>query len=64
VNASRELLEIARGALACGAAGCGGPLSAAELVLVRAAGPVRGTGRSIRAAIRDGGDPLGRSSTR
>jgi SAM-dependent methyltransferase len=59
VNASRELLEIARGALACGAAGCGGPLSAAELMLVRAAGPVRGTGRSIRAAIRDGGDPLG-----
>jgi SAM-dependent methyltransferase len=60
VNVAGELLEIARGALACGAAGCGGPLSGAELALVRAAGrPAKYAGRSIRAAIRDGGDPLG-----
>lgn len=55
-----ELLEIVAAALACGAADCGGPLSRAELALVRAAPRARaGAGRSIRSAIRDGRDPLG-----
>jgi adenine-specific DNA-methyltransferase len=60
VTTSLEELEIVRDALACGAAACGGPLSAAELALVRAAGrPATEAGRTIRARIRDGGDPLG-----
>ena len=60
MSPSHEELEIVRTALACGAGDCGGPLSAAELALVRAAGrPTAGAGRGIRAQIRDGGDPLG-----
>ncbi len=60
MSVSHEELEIVRSALACGAGDFGGPLSAAELGLVRAAGrPAAGAGRGIRARIRDGGDPLG-----
>lgn len=60
MSESRELFEIAREALACGAADCGGPLSPRELALAKAAGPrARNAGERLRAAIRDGGDPLG-----
>ena len=60
MTVSHEELEIVRDALACGAARCGGPLSGAEVALIGRLQPARGrAGRSIRAAIRDGADPLG-----
>jgi predicted RNA methylase len=60
VSESRELLDIARDALACGALDCGGPLSPGELALAKATGPpARGAAARLRTAIRDGGDPLG-----
>ena len=57
---SPAVLELVRLALACGAADLGGTLSPAELALARAVGSTtRRAGGRVRAAIRDGEDPLG-----
>jgi len=59
------LQELVGAAVACGAADVGGPLSARELALIKRAGRVdRVSARSIRAAIRDGQDPLGETLSR
>jgi methylase of polypeptide subunit release factors len=52
--------ELVGLALACGAADVGGPLSKSELRVVEQALPAsKAQGRSVRAAIREGADPLG-----
>ena len=53
----RELVGLA---IACGALDLGGPLTKSEMALVQGANlPTKIAARGVRAAIRDGADPLG-----
>jgi hypothetical protein len=57
---SPELRELVGLALACGASDVGGPLTKSEMLTAQRARPAsKAEARRVRAAVRDGADPLG-----